>query len=123
MYTYKDTCENIYMCNYTYYSCNRIHSNKTCLGCFLDMHLYSNRLSSIAKASLLIKSEFFPACFSCHNNVNLSHKSLESDGKGTVFEITEAMIAGDLSNFIIHLSRSLLRLLCLISNFISFPNS
>ena len=87
------------------------------------MHLYSHNLSTIATISSLIISELFSACFSCINNVNLSHYSSESDDKNTVFEIPEAIVAGDLGNLLVDLSRSLLRPFGLISNFISFPNS
>ena len=51
---------------------NRLHLIKICLCCFLDKHLYSNNLSTIATISSLIKSELFPACFSCSNKFNLS---------------------------------------------------
>ena len=50
-------------------------------------------------------SELFPACFSCNNNYSLLHNSSGSDDKNIVFETPEAMIAGDLSNFIRLLSR------------------
>ena len=50
--------------------------------------------------SSLNMSEMFPACFSSCNKFNLSQNSLESDDKNFVFEIPEAMIAGDLSKFI-----------------------
>ena len=53
--------------------CNRLHLIKTCLCCFLVIHLYSNNLSTIAMISSVIKSELFPACFSCNNNLNLAH--------------------------------------------------
>ena len=83
---------------------NRLHLCKICLCCFFDMHLSSNNLSTIATISSLIISEFFPACFSCNNNFNLLQSSSRSDDKNIV-EIPEAMIAGDLSNFIRVLSR------------------
>ena len=57
----------------------RLHLIKICLCCFLDMHLYSNNLSTIATISSLIISELFPACFSCNNILNLSQSSLASD--------------------------------------------
>ena len=69
------------------------------------MHLYSNTLSNIAIVSSLIILEILLACFSCGNNVHVSHKSSGSDGKNIVFETPEAMIAGDLSSFIRVLSR------------------
>ena len=112
------------MSNYAQFpSCNKIHLINICLCCFLVIHLYSKFLLTIAIFSLLIKSELFPACFSCSNNFILLHSSLGSDGKNIVFQIPEAMIAGDLGNLIIDLSRSLLGPFCLISNFISFSNS
>ena len=71
------------------------------------MHLYSNNLSTIATISSLIKSELFPACFSCSNNFNLSQSSLGSDDKNIVFETPQAetIKPGDFSNFIRVLSR------------------
>ena len=102
--------------------CNRSLLINICLCCFLNIHLYSNNLSTIAIISLLIKSELFPACFSCSRNFNQLHSSSGLDGKNIEFEIPEAMITGDLSNLLIDLSRSLLRPFCLLSNFISFPN-
>ena len=72
MYTY------IYTSAYTY-DYKRLHLIKICLCCFLDMHLYSNNLSTIATISLLIMSEFFPPCFSCKNNFILSQSSSGSD--------------------------------------------
>ena len=36
----------MYMNSYTY-SCNRLPLIKSCLCCFLDMHLYSNNFSAI----------------------------------------------------------------------------
>ena len=80
---------------------NRLHLFKTCLCCFLDMHLYSNNLSTIATISSLIKSELFPPCFSCNNNLNLSQSSLGSEDRIIVLHIPEAKIAGELSIFII----------------------
>ena len=87
------------------------------------MHSYSNQLSTIATISRLIISELFPACFSCHNNFNLLPNSSRSNGKNIVSETPEAMIAGDSSSFIIDLSLLLFCPYCLISNFISLPNS
>ena len=73
---------------------NRLHLIKICLCCFLDIHLYSNNLSTIATISSSIISELLPACFSCNNNFNLSQSSLGSEDRIIVFEIPEAMIAG-----------------------------
>ena len=68
-YTYMST---IYEYNFEYsFDYNRLHLFKICLCCFLDIHLYSNNLSTIATLSLSIMSELFPACFSCNNNLNL----------------------------------------------------
>ena len=50
------------MSNYTY-SCNRLHLTKNCLCCFLEMHLYSNNLSTITTISSLIKLELLPRVF------------------------------------------------------------
>ena len=111
-----------FMFTYFFFVCNRLHLIKICLCCFLDMHLHSNSLSTIAIVSSLIMSEFFHACFYCNNSFNLSHFSLASDGKNFV-ENPEAMIAGDLSNFVSGLSLLLFRPFCLILNLISFPNS
>ena len=85
---------------------NRLHLNKCCLCCFSDIHLYSNKLSTIATISSLIMSELLPACFCCSNNFNLLHNSSGSDDKNTVFETPEAetLQPGDLSNFISVLS-------------------
>ena len=69
---------------------NRLHLIKICLCCFLDMHLYSNNLSTIATISSLIMSELFPACFFCKNNFNLSQSSSGSDDKNIVFETPQA---------------------------------
>ena len=62
------------------------------------MQLYSNNLSTIATISSLIISEVLPACFSCKNIFNLSQSPSGLDGKNVVFEIPEALIAGDSSN-------------------------
>ena len=82
--------------------CITFHLIEVCLCCFLDMPLYSNKVSTKAKVSLLIKSEFFPACFSRSIKISLSQSSLESDGKKIVSETPEAetIKLGDLSNFI-----------------------
>ena len=37
--------------NILVYLFNRLHLSKICLCCFLDMHLYSNNLSTIATIS------------------------------------------------------------------------
>ena len=84
---------------YLYYLCNRLHLFIICLCCFLNIHLYSNNLSTIATISSLIISKLLPACFSCNNNFNLSQSSLGSEDRIIVFEIPEAMIAGDSSFF------------------------
>ena len=109
---------------YTYllFVCNRLHSNKVCLCCSLDMHLHSNNLSTIATTSSLIVSEMFRACFSCSNNFNLPHDLSRSDDKNKV-EIPETMITSELNIFITDLSLLLGRNFRLISNFNSFPNS
>ena len=63
MYNY--TIIRIRICvNILLYLFNRLHLNKICLCCFLDIHFYSNNLSTIATISSLIISELFPACFS-----------------------------------------------------------
>ena len=80
--------------------CNRLHLIKVCLCCFLDKPLYSNNLSTIASCSSLIKSDLFPAYFSCSNNFNLLQTSPESNDRNVVFENPEAMIAGYFSIFI-----------------------
>ena len=61
--------------------------------------------------------------YSCNNNFNLSHNSLGSDDKNIVFETPEAVIAGDLSNFISVLSRVVLLPQAFVSKFISFAKS
>ena len=88
---------------YVYYLCNRLHLIKICLCCFLDIHLYSIKLSTIATHSSLIFSEVFPACFSCKNNFSLLHNPSGSDGKNIV-DIPDARIADDLSNFMSSIS-------------------
>ena len=98
------TFRRVILLNHAYllFVSNRLHLIKSRLCCFLDMHLYSINLSTIALITALIMSEFCPACFSCYNNFNLSHKSLGSDGKNFVSETPEAesLIPEDLSNFI-----------------------
>ena len=96
MYTYNYIC-----------SCNRLHLSKSCLCCFLDIHSYSNSLSSVTKFSLLIKSELFPACFSCSSKFIQSKGSSRFDGKNNVCEIKEGetIKPGDFGNFIIVRSR------------------
>ena len=69
-----------------------LHLFKICLCCFLDIHLYSNNLSTIATLSLLIMSELFPACFSCNNNRNLLQSSSGLDDRNIVFVNLEAVI-------------------------------
>ena len=101
---------------------NRLHLIKICLCCFLDMHLYSKNLSTIAMISSLIILELLPACICCNNNFTLSQSTFGSDDKNIV-EIPEAMIFGDLSNLIKPSSLSLFRPFSLILNFISFANS
>ena len=86
------------------YLCIRLHLIKICFCCFLDKHLYSNDLTTIATISFLIKSDLFPACFSCSNNFNLSQSSSEVDHKRIV-EKPEAMNAGNLNELIRVLSR------------------
>ena len=66
---------------YFVFVCKKLHLIKNCLCCFLDMPLYSNNLSTKATISSLIMLEFFPACFSCSINFNLSHSSLGPPGK------------------------------------------
>ena len=82
--------------------CNRLHLVKICLCCFLDIHLSSNNLSTIATISSLIMIELLQACFSCSNKFNLTQSSLGLDDKSTVFEIPEAetIQPGDLGNFL-----------------------
>ena len=84
------------MSSYTYFFfvCKRLHFIKICLCCFLNIHLYSNRLSIIPTISMFILSELFPAFFSCSNNFNLWQSSLALSGRNTV-EILETMMAGD----------------------------
>ena len=76
------------------------------------MHLYSNKLSTVVWISSLIMSELFPACFHCNNNFNLLHNSSRSDDRIIIFEIPDAIIAGDFNNFISDQSRSLFRPFC-----------
>ena len=109
--------------NYSY--CNRLLLNKICLCCFLDIHLYSNNLSTIATNSSLIMSELFPACFSCNNNYNLLQSSSGSDDIKIVFETTEAetIKLGNFSNFIRVLPQVDLIPGAFRSKFISFAKS
>ena len=72
--------------------------------------------------SSLISSDLFVACLSCYINFVLSHSLLGSDDKNLV-QIPEAMIAGDLGNFIIDLSLLLFHPCCLILKLIFFPKS
>ena len=87
--------------------CNRLHSFKTCLCCFLDIHLCSKKLSTIATNFSLIMSELFPACFSCSNKFHLSQISSGSVDKKIAFETPEAETfkPGDLSKFMRVLSQ------------------
>ena len=62
---------------FSLFVCKRLHSNKVCLCCFLDIHLYSNSLSIIATNSSLIMSDLFPACCSWSKKFNLLQSSLE----------------------------------------------
>ena len=114
------------MTNYAHL-CNRLHLIKVCLCWFLNMNLYSwiciHNLSSIAKFPLLIKPELFPACLCCSNIFILSQSSSEWDGINIVFEIPEAVIAGDFSNFISVRSRVDLLPIPLISKCIYFAKS
>ena len=87
------------------------------------MHLYSNNLLTVANISALIKSELFPTYFSCSHKFNLLQKSSESDDKNIIFEIPEAIIAGDFSNFISVRSRVDLLPITLTSKSISFAKS
>ena len=48
--------------------------------------MYSNNLSTIATVSSSIISEFFPACFSCSNKLNLLHSSLGSEDVNIVLD-------------------------------------
>ena len=73
-----------YMSNYTHL-CNRFLLNKICLCCFLDIHLSSNNLSTIARISQLILSELLPDFFSCNNSVSFLHISSGSDDKKVLF--------------------------------------
>ena len=100
MYTY------IYTNAYTYDD-NRLHLIKICLCRFLDMHFYSNNLSTMATISSLIMSDLFPACFPCNNYFNLSQSSSGSDDRNIVFETPEAetINPGDLGIFTSVLSR------------------
>ena len=95
----------MYISNLNFY--RRLQLNKICLCCFLDIHLYSNNSSIIATISSLKILKLLPACFSCNNNLNLSHNSSGSDDKNIVFETPEAETSepGELSNFMRVLSR------------------
>ena len=73
--------------------------------------------------SSLIMLKSFPACFSCNKNFNLLHNSSASDDRIIIFQIPDAIIAGDFNKFISDLSQSLFRPFCLMLKFISFPNS
>ena len=75
----------------------------------------------MATISSLIIMEVFPACSSYCNNFIESKSSLGFSGKNFV-KIPEAMIAGDLGNFISDLSLALLLPKAVSSNYISFAN-
>ena len=51
---------------YIYFSfvCSRLHLFKSCLCCLVDMHLYSNNLSTIKKIFSSIIQQLLPACVS-----------------------------------------------------------
>ena len=89
------------------------------------MHLYSNKLSTLATISSSNMSESFPACISCSNNFNLSQSSSNSDDKNIVFQVLEAetIQPGELNNFIGVLSRVDLSHGALTSKYISFAKS
>ena len=110
---------------YLFYLCNRLRLIKICLCGFLDIHLYSNILSTIATISSLNMSEFLPACFSCNNNFNLSKSLSGSDDKNTVFETPEeeTIKPAELGNFISVLSRVDFLPIAFRSKFISFAKS
>ena len=86
------------------------------------MRFCSNHFPTIATLFLLLMSELFPACFSCSNKFILSQTSSGSDGQ-TFVEITESMMAGDLSNFLSVLSLIDFLPGALTSEYISFANS
>ena len=101
-----------YLSVYTY---KNLHLIKSCLCCFLEIHLYSSNLSTIATIYSLNLSELFPAFFSCGNSFNLLQSSSGSDDKNNVFGTPEAIIAGALSSFISY--RSLVDFVrCLLSS-------
>ena len=62
-----------------FFVCNILHLIKFCVCCFVDIHLYSNILSTIATISSLIKLELLTACSFCNNNFNPSQSALGSD--------------------------------------------
>ena len=66
---------------YLFIVCNRLPLIKFCLYCFLDIHLFSNNLSTMTTFFSLNLSELFPACLSRSNNFNICLNSLRSDGK------------------------------------------
>ena len=108
-----------------FFLCNRIHLIKSCLCCFVVMHLYSEILSAIATSSSIIKLELFLPCFSCNYNLNLSQISLRSDDKNIVFETPEAktITLGDSGNF--RIVQSIVDLLprAFTTKYISFAKS
>ena len=117
MSNYTNNYMSVYICIYIhFYSfvnvCDRLRSIKNCLCCFLDMHLYSTNLSTIATIGSIILSELFPACFSCNNyftlSLNSSACSERNDfSENDFFETPEAetIKLGDSNTFIGVLSR------------------
>ena len=104
------------------------------LCCLVDMHLYSNKLSTIAITFPIIKLELFPVCSSCSNIFNLLHNQLGLDDKNLIFEKdfffwddktpeADTIIPGDLSNLMTDLSLVLLLPKALSSKYISFAKS
>ena len=82
-----------------------IYKNLKLFKCsFVDVHLYSNSLSTIATISSKIMLELFPACHSCSKHFTLSRISLGVFGKKVV-EIPETMLAGDLIKLLSDLSQ------------------
>ena len=66
-------------CTYFFFVGNILLSNKFCLCCSVDMHLYSKSLSTIGTIYSLILSERFPAFFYRNNKIYLSQSSSSSD--------------------------------------------
>ena len=91
--------------------------------CFIDMHVYPNNLSTMAKFSSLFIIELVPACFPCNNKFNLSRSSIGlENGKfveasfGFDFLIEYALLAGEISKFTKLLSLVILLPECLTAN-------